>query len=118
MIRADARRATDAAARAISRRRIPSEPAHSKAGKLSNGQCRAGNKRQPVFITVAATPHLDNRHSIFGEVVEGQDIADKDFPRPRATEGSAARSRYDEVRIERVRSIEAACSRPRAWRNC
>lgn len=29
------------------------------------------------FITVAPTPHLDNRHAIFGEVVEGQDIADK-----------------------------------------
>jgi len=26
---------------------------------------------------VAATPWLDNRHTIFGEVVEGQDVADK-----------------------------------------
>ena len=29
------------------------------------------------FITVAATPWLDNRHTIFGEVVEGQDVANK-----------------------------------------
>ena len=29
------------------------------------------------FITVAATPWLTGNHTIFGEVVEGQDIADK-----------------------------------------
>ena len=29
------------------------------------------------FITVAATPWLDNRHTIFGEVVEGQEVANK-----------------------------------------
>ena len=29
------------------------------------------------FITTAATPWLDGRHSIFGEVVEGRDIVDK-----------------------------------------
>ncbi|MFQ5776913.1 MAG: peptidylprolyl isomerase, partial [Terriglobia bacterium] len=29
------------------------------------------------FLTVAATPWLDNRHSVFGRVVEGQEIATK-----------------------------------------
>ena len=29
------------------------------------------------FITVAATPWLTGNHTIFGEVVEGQDVADK-----------------------------------------
>ena len=28
------------------------------------------------FITVAATPHLTGRHTIFGKVVDGQDVAD------------------------------------------
>ena len=29
------------------------------------------------FLTVAATPWLDNKHTIFGEVVEGYDVAEK-----------------------------------------
>jgi peptidyl-prolyl cis-trans isomerase A (cyclophilin A) len=55
------------------------------------------------FITVAATPWLDNRHTIFGEVVEGQDVADKISKLPR---DSSDRPRtpvtLQHVRIERV----------------
>ena len=29
------------------------------------------------FVTVAATPWLDNKHSIFGEVVEGYEVVEK-----------------------------------------
>ena len=42
-----------------------------------------GTNGSQFFVTVAATPWLDNRHTIFGEIVEGQDVADKISKLPR-----------------------------------
>lgn len=48
-----------------------------KAGKLAMANSGPNTNGSQFFITVAATPWLTGNHTIFGEVVEGQDVADK-----------------------------------------
>ena len=54
-----------------------------KAGKLAMANSGPNTNGSQFFITVAATPWLTGNHTIFGEVVEGQDIADKITKVPR-----------------------------------
>jgi peptidyl-prolyl cis-trans isomerase A (cyclophilin A) len=45
-----------------------------KAGKLAMANAGPGTNGSQFFITLAATTWLNNRHTIFGEVVKGQEI--------------------------------------------
>lgn len=75
---------------------------HDRPGILSMANAGPNTGGSQFFITHVATPWLDDRHAIFGEVVEGMEVVNA------IRERDPARDRESGDRIERVEIEESS----------
>jgi peptidyl-prolyl cis-trans isomerase A (cyclophilin A) len=80
----------------------PDGPTFEKPGLLAMANAGANTNGSQFFVTVAATPWLNGRHTIFGEVTEGYDVVE----RISKTSKDARDRPVDDVVIERIEISE------------
>lgn len=74
---------------------------HSGPGVLSMANSGPNSNGSQFFITFAATPHLDDRHTVFGKVIRGMDVVFS------ITERDPSRATKPGVQIHSITIVEA-----------
>ena len=76
----------------------PDGPAFNQVGRLAMANAGPGTNGCQFFVTLAETPWLNGKHTIFGQVVDGYDVVERIGQVPTGPQDRPA----DDVVIERI----------------